>query len=249
MVPVHVKSLQHPTVGRQTPALSAEEATNRLRANETSYRISGLNIGRYDQTNLPSNGVMEDAQSEAVVEMPDGRILGFWGIHDGHMITKDPLSLPAVHLLKEAFTEACALLSVYDSQSRVLHVATTGDSRAVLGRRSDQATWTATVLSLDQYGSNPGEQARIRSQHPGEPDVLKNGRLLGSLEPTRAFGDLFYKWTDGMQSQIRSLFVNDNNLERQTAPNATLHDNWTRTSLIYWLRMCVGDHEVCGVTV
>lgn len=136
-------------------------------------------------------------------------------------ITEDPLSLPAAQLIKEALTGSCALLSIYDSQSRVFYVALAGDSRAVLGRRNEQNTWTATALSLDQYASNPSEEARIQSEHPGEPDVLKNKRLLGSLQPTRSFGDLYYKWSDDMQTQIRAQYLNDGNLGRQLAPNVS----------------------------
>ncbi|PYH89037.1 protein serine/threonine phosphatase 2C [Aspergillus ellipticus CBS 707.79] len=281
-------SLQEPRVALQTPSFSQEQADAQLRANEVTRQMSGLSIGHYDRTTLPSNSVMEDAYSEAIVEMPDGRKVGFWGIYDGHIgpamsaalsrslansvalelgkayaseilppfetiaqalkngflavddhlvwdrresllehapqsssITADPLSLPAAQFLKEAFTGSSALLSVYDSRTRMFYVALAGDSRAVLGRRHEPGSWTATVLTLDQYGSNPGEEARIRSEHPGEQDVLKNKRLLGSLEPTRSFGDLYYKWTDAMQDKVRECFLNDGKLGRQLAPNAT----------------------------
>lgn len=136
-------------------------------------------------------------------------------------IVKDPLCLPAARLLKEALAGSCALLSMYDSQSHMFYVALAGDSRAVLGRRSEENTWTATVLSLDHYASNPDEDARIRHIHPGEPDVLKNQRLLGTLEPTRAFGDLYFKWSDDMQNKVRAQYLNDGNSGRQKAPNAT----------------------------
>ena len=38
----------------------------------------------------------------------------------------------------------------------------------------------------------------IRSEHPTE-DVIQRGRILGGLEPSRAFGDARYKWTLGVQ--------------------------------------------------
>lgn len=42
---------------------------------------------------------------------------------------------------------------------------------------------------------------RIQSEHPtDEADtVIKNGRILGGLEPSRAFGDARYKWTREVQ--------------------------------------------------
>ncbi len=37
----------------------------------------------------------------------------------------------------------------------------------------------------------------MQAEHPkDEADtVIRNGRVLGGLEPTRAFGDARYKWT------------------------------------------------------
>ena len=101
----------------------------------------------------------------------------------------------AAEFLAPALSGACALLSFYDSKSKLLHVACTGDSRAVLGRRSANGKWAATPLSVDQTGGNPEEEARLRREHPGEPNVVRNGRILGGLEPSRAFGDAVYKWS------------------------------------------------------
>lgn len=41
----------------------------------------------------------------------------------------------------------------------------------------------------------------MRSEHPEDErnDVIRNGRVLGGLEPTRAFGDARYKWTAELQ--------------------------------------------------
>jgi pyruvate dehydrogenase phosphatase len=112
----------------------------------------------------------------------------------------------AAELLAPALSGSCALLSFYDSKARTLRVACTGDSRAVLGRRSSSGKWTATPLSSDQTGSNPDEEARMRKQHPGEQYVIRNGRVLGGLEPTRAFGDASYKWTLEVSKRLRSSF-------------------------------------------
>ncbi len=101
----------------------------------------------------------------------------------------------AAELLQPAMSGSCALLSFYDTRSQLLRVAVTGDSRAVLGRRSESGKWTATALSEDQTGGNPNEEARLRREHPGEDNVVRHGRVLGGLEPTRAFGDAVYKWS------------------------------------------------------
>ncbi len=41
----------------------------------------------------------------------------------------------------------------------------------------------------------------MQSEHPADEalDVIRNGRVLGGLEPTRAFGDSRYKWPRAVQ--------------------------------------------------
>lgn len=112
----------------------------------------------------------------------------------------------AAELLAPALSGSCALLSFYDSSTGLLRVACTGDSRAVLGRRSDKGKWSATPLSVDQTGANPDEANRLRKLHPGEAHVVRNGRVLGGLEPTRAFGDAVYKWSTEVATRLRSSF-------------------------------------------
>ena len=112
----------------------------------------------------------------------------------------------AAELLGPALSGSCALLSFYDSISKTLRVACTGDSRAVLGRRNDAGKWVAHPLSEDQTGSNPHEEQRMRREHPGEDRVIHNGRVLGGLEPTRAFGDASYKWSKEISDRLRSSF-------------------------------------------
>jgi pyruvate dehydrogenase phosphatase len=121
-------------------------------------------------------------------------------------VTKANSKLVAAELLAPALSGACALLSFYDSSSKLLRVACTGDSRAVLGRRGASGKWVATPLSVDQTGSNPDEAARIRKQHPGEDNAIRNGRVLGGLEPTRAFGDASYKWTREVSERLKASF-------------------------------------------
>lgn len=94
--------------------------------------------------------------------------------------------------LAPADSGSCALLAMWDAASGLLHVANVGDSRAVLGRRNSrgsQGTWEAKALSFDHTGYNKNEVARLRREHPGEPDMIRNGRLLG-IAVTRAFGCL-----------------------------------------------------------
>ncbi|MCJ1308430.1 hypothetical protein MMC25_002083 [Agyrium rufum] len=109
-------------------------------------------------------------------------------------------------LLAPALSGSCALLSFYDSKSKLLRVACTGDSRAVLGRRGASGKWIATALSEDQTGGTPSEDLRLRREHPGEDYVTRNGRVFGGLEPSRAFGDAVYKWTREVQLQIKKSY-------------------------------------------
>lgn len=111
----------------------------------------------------------------------------------------------AAELLMPALSGSCALLSFYDTNLKLLKVAVTGDSRAILGSFKDNK-WTVRQLSTDQTGSNPTEVARIISEHPDEPKVIRNGRVLGSLEPTRAFGDCRYKLPALIQERIYKQF-------------------------------------------
>lgn len=130
----------------------------------------------------------------------------------------------AASLLAPALSGSCALLSFYDSASKNLRVACTGDSRAILGRRnpSDSAEWIAVPLSEDQTGGTPSEMARLRAEHPGEPNVVSRGRILGSLEPSRAFGDATYKWSKETQDRMkREYFGRSSNPQLLTPPYVT----------------------------
>jgi pyruvate dehydrogenase phosphatase len=59
---------------------------------------------------------------------------------------------------------------------------------------------------VDQTGGTPSEEARLRAEHPGEQYVTMNGRILGGLEPSRAFGDAIYKWDKETQEKMKSSY-------------------------------------------
>ena len=109
-----------------------------------------------------------------------------------------------VKKLAPAWAGSCALLSVYDPITSTLHVACTGDSRAVLGQKQD-GKWEATPLSVDQTGSNADEIARLNREHPGEDEVVKDGRVLGMIV-SRAFGDSRWKWPLDVQEDVKQRF-------------------------------------------
>lgn len=146
-------------------------------------------------------------------------------------LLRDNSKTRAAELLMPALLGLCALLLFYDTNSRLLKVALTGDSRALLGSFRDNK-WTVRQLSVDQTGSSPSEVARIISEHPNEPAVIRNGRVLGSLEPTRAFGDCRYKLPATTQERIYQQFFGrrlPNNL--QLPPYVTAEPVVTSTKI------------------
>ena len=104
-----------------------------------------------------------------------------------------------------AYSGSCALVSYYNEESKELKVACTGDSRAILGRKDASGSYKVIPLSVDQTGHNEDEVARLQAEHPSEPDMIKEGRLLG-LAVTRAFGDGRWKWSREIQEKARDRF-------------------------------------------
>jgi pyruvate dehydrogenase phosphatase len=115
----------------------------------------------------------------------------------------------AVKLLAPAYAGSCALLAFYESESHLLRVAITGDSRAVLGRRildeKGNTRYKVLLLSTEQDGHNVAEEYRLHAEHLGEI-VVKNGRVLG-MGISRAFGDAPYKWTLDIQAKLKKLYL------------------------------------------
>lgn len=126
--------------------------------------------------------------------------------------------------LLPALSGSCALLSYIDTARNKIHVACTGDSRAVMGTWDPIAKkWKVDVLTEDQTGRNLKEVARMQGEHPLEEKdrVIMRGRVLGGLEPTRAFGlvpfrvvdvplsfcsDAVYKWSQKTYSDLMTGF-------------------------------------------
>lgn len=118
--------------------------------------------------------------------------------------SKEPLQDRA-QKLEPAYAGSCALLSILDSATSTLHVACTGDSRAVLGQQRPDGTWETIPLSVDQSGRNQDEIARLQQEHPGEENIIKDGRVLGIMV-SRAFGDSRWKWPLDFQTEMQKRF-------------------------------------------
>ncbi|XP_067933454.1 pyruvate dehydrogenase [acetyl-transferring]-phosphatase 1, mitochondrial-like [Watersipora subatra] len=95
-------------------------------------------------------------------------------------------------LLANALSGCCAVAAHVDGPH--LHVANSGDCFALLGTLKEDGCWEAKPLSVPHNVENNAEQHRLYEAHPNEKGtVIKDGRLLGTLAPTRAFGDFRFK--------------------------------------------------------
>ncbi|KAI8926401.1 phosphatase 2C-like domain-containing protein [Entophlyctis helioformis] len=143
-------------------------------------------------TTLPTHATDGSVGPAAVVSSTSGSVASWlFGL-------TGPTRSAALASLRTALAGACAIVAYLDGDD--IYVASTGDSRAVLGRRIPYAkdgsgySFVPTALSMDHTARNPGEYARMAEEHPGE-EVFSRGRVLGGLMPTRAFGDSRYKWS------------------------------------------------------
>lgn len=112
--------------------------------------------------------------------------------------------------LQVAFSGATACVAHIDGAH--LHVANTGDCRAILGVQNQDGSWSALPLTQDHTAFNKMETLRLKKEHPAseEDSLIVNNRLLGVLMPSRAFGDVRFKWNRELQ---RSVLGNRSNSE------------------------------------
>ncbi|KAF7800129.1 hypothetical protein EIP86_011374 [Pleurotus ostreatoroseus] len=127
--------------------------------------------------------------------------------------------------LTRSYSGSCALMAIFDTAHQNLYVACTGDCRAVAGVWEEGAngkgTWRVDVLTEDQTGRNPNELRRMQSEHPADEasTVIMRGRVLGGLEPTRAFGDARYKWSHDVQAVLNKAFLEGNGESMRATPS------------------------------
>jgi pyruvate dehydrogenase phosphatase len=177
---------------------------------------------------IPSPEIINNAIEKGFVKLDDEIVY-----RSVERLLANPTKAGAAELIAPALSGSCGLLAFYDTHSKDLRVAVTGDSRAVLGTRGADGEWSACALSTDQTGSNEEEAARLRAEHPGEEStVVRRGRVLGGLEPTRAFGDARYKWTKDFQERIqKSFFGRRSPQELKTPPYVTARPVITTTKI------------------
>lgn len=107
---------------------------------------------------------------------------------------------------------ACALAVLIKGHH--VYVANAGDCRAVLGKRpaatggrkksaaaKTAEEYEAVALSHDHNAKLPKEAAALQAAHPGEADIVKCKHanacyVKGRLQPTRALGDAYLKYSE-----------------------------------------------------
>ncbi|KAJ3218836.1 hypothetical protein HK099_004912 [Clydaea vesicula] len=128
------------------------------------------------------------------------------------------------NFFKPALAGSCAIVAYFDGEKgEDLYIASTGDCRAVLGKRKIDGNFEAIQLSEDQTIKNPheyGRKQRMLELHPEELNTLfVKGRVLGGLMPTRAFGDARYKWPLETMVPILQQTPNKKGRGRSVPPN------------------------------
>lgn len=159
-------------------------------------RIHNTSLRRYAIEILESQGEsfdfqMQDALSQAFLKL------------DGDLSREIQEMAPRdMEMLAMAIMGACACVAHIDGSH--LHLATSGDCRAVLGILSDANKWICKPLGSEHNTDNVDEMRRVLSEHPKSEmnTVIKNERLLGQLAPLRAFGDFPYKWKSALQKKL-----------------------------------------------
>ena len=114
--------------------------------------------------------------------------------------TPPPLRSPPRQNSHPAFNSGCTALVVYiDEKSSKAYIANSGDSRAVLCRNGD-----AIELSTDHKVTLQSEADRIVAAG----GVVLNGRVNGSLNLTRAIGDLAFKGDPNLSPEDQVITAN-----------------------------------------
>ncbi|KAI2465981.1 phosphatase 2C-like domain-containing protein [Annulohypoxylon bovei var. microspora] len=121
------------------------------------------------------------------------------------ILDNDELLQDKVKKMLLAYAGSCALLSLYDPITSTLHVASAGDSRALLAQKQSDDKWHVLLLSKDHTGFNKDEIERINKEHPGEVNIVQNGRVLG-VKASRSFGDARWKLPVLLQNDLTRRF-------------------------------------------
>jgi pyruvate dehydrogenase phosphatase len=163
--------------------------------------VSGALRGLYSRKPEPASEDVDQAIKDAFVTL-DNEIV----YEEVRKVMESGSRDASPETIARAMAGAVAMLTFYDPSLGTAKVALTGDLRAVRGRRGADGRWEVKVLTVEQDGDNEEEANRIRKEHPEEPDVIKDGRVLG-YQPTRVFGDASLKWSVNTQTELYQKFL------------------------------------------
>ncbi|KAJ7237709.1 phosphatase 2C-domain-containing protein [Mycena haematopus] len=159
----------------------------------------------------------------------------------------------------KATSSSCLISALYEGDVGLLHVASLGNMRALLGRprKADDGTITygVHILSYDHSPDNPAEKARIEGLHAGE-DVIENGTFFGRAY-TRALGDGTLKWSTDVQARLHRDYLGAAPDPKVKTPPYVSAEPQVSTIKIMpgdflvlssrWLAECLTDEEVVGL--
>ncbi|KAG9225615.1 hypothetical protein CCMSSC00406_0003118 [Pleurotus cornucopiae] len=166
--------------------------------------------------NEPLTSALDKSFIEAFLEV-DRNVVG----SPVEALPSNPSRSHAVSMLEVAQSTSSALVMLYDSDTRLLKVGLTGDSRAVLGRNigrhSGRAVYNVHVLTTEQDTNNQAELSRLRGLHPNE-NLMVDNRLLGRTTTLRSFGDAALKWSNDVQQRLHEDYFGDRPLPGAKTP-------------------------------
>ncbi|KAJ7718197.1 phosphatase 2C-domain-containing protein [Mycena maculata] len=158
-----------------------------------------------------------------------------------------------------ATSASCLVSALYEADVRLLHVASLGNMRGILGRRREtedgKVVYDVHVLTVDHTPENPAEKSRIEGLHAGE-DVIENGELFGRPY-TRALGDGKLKWSPEVQSRLHKDYLGaPPDPKIKTPPYISAQPDVNTIEILpndflvlssRWLTECLTDEEVVGL--
>ncbi|KAK6843680.1 pyruvate dehydrogenase [Apiospora arundinis] len=136
-----------------------------------------LDIGNKD----PTEAEINQALQTAFTRLDDMLITSAQATIEGNHSFPDK-----IRRLEPGFAGSCALLALYNPTTKSLHIASTGDCRAVVGSKN-----------ADNTRKGPDPEAV-----PDEPQILAGGRIWG-MQPARTFGDGGWKWDKDLRARLR----------------------------------------------
>ncbi|KAH0830229.1 phosphatase 2C-like domain-containing protein [Lanmaoa asiatica] len=86
-----------------------------------------------------------------------------------------------------------ALVALVDPDHENLWLANLGDCQGAMVSETERRTWNFEILTTSHNGTNKCEVQRVKNEHPGEPDCVVDGRVLGAIAPFRCIGDTPFK--------------------------------------------------------